>query len=86
LILARSLRISKYNHTSVTIRPKAAYHSIYFGAPFSEASSIKSKSRTRFREAITTIKSVIKMLVIEPSVGLKNGISNPNKRPIKPII
>ena len=29
---------------------------MYFGAPFSEASSIKSKSRTKFREAITTIK------------------------------
>ena len=58
---------------------------MYFGAPFSDASSIKSKSKTRFKEAMTTIKSVIKMLVIDPSVGFKNGISNPNKSPTKPI-
>ncbi len=28
---------SRYNHTSVTIRPKAPYHSIRFGAPIRTA-------------------------------------------------
>jgi len=45
----------------VTNKPKAPHHSIYFGAPFSDPSSIKSKSKTRFRAAIitTTILNLI---------------------------
>ena len=39
---------------SVTIKEKAPYHSIYLGIPLSAPSSIKSKSRTRFKEAIDT--------------------------------
>ena len=46
--------ISIYNQTNVTISEKAPYHSIYFGRPFSAPSSIKSKSKTRFRAAIPT--------------------------------
>ena len=38
----------RYSHISVTINPKAPYHSIYFGAPFSAPSSMKSKSTTKF--------------------------------------
>ena len=53
---ASNLKISKYNHIRVTRRPKAPYHSIYLGAPFSAPSSIKSKSKTRFNDAITTTK------------------------------
>ena len=33
---------SRYSQTSVTIRPKAAYHSTYFGAPTPAACSMKS--------------------------------------------
>tara|TARA_Y100001958_G_C20975280_1_gene368643 strand:+ start:195 stop:620 length:426 start_codon:yes stop_codon:yes gene_type:complete len=54
LNLANNLRISRYNHTNVTINEKAPYHSIYFGKPDSEPSSIKSKSKTRLRAAILT--------------------------------
>ena len=49
-------RISRYSHTSVTSRPNAAYHSMYFGAPCSTPFSMKSKSSTRFSAAITTTK------------------------------
>ena len=52
--LAKSLRISKYSQIKVTRRPNAPYHSIYFGAPFSEPSSIKSKSSTKLSAAIIT--------------------------------
>ena len=47
-------RISRYSQTSVTSRPKRAYHSMYFGAPCSTPFSMKSKSSTRFSAAITT--------------------------------
>ena len=52
----KSLNISKYNHTRVTSKPNAPNHSIYFGAPSSDPSSIKSKSRTKLSDAITTTK------------------------------
>ena len=55
--LASNLKSSRYNQINVTNKPKAAYHSMYFGAPFSAPSSIKSKSITRFNDATaTTIK------------------------------
>ncbi len=44
---------------------------MYLGAPFSEASSIKSKSRTKFKAAITTTPRDTNMLVIDPLVGLR---------------
>ncbi len=40
-------RNSRYSHTRVTIRPKAPYHSMYFGAPCSTPVSMKSKSSTQ---------------------------------------
>src|SRR4249919_1985400 len=49
-----SRRISRYSHTSVTSRLNAAYHSMYFGAPFATPSSMKEKSSTRFSAATTT--------------------------------
>src|SRR5439155_15172081 len=47
-------RISIYSQMSVTIRPNAPYHSMYFGAPRSAPDSMKSKSRTRFIAATPT--------------------------------
>ena len=47
------------SQTRVTIRAKAPYHSRYSGAPRSAACSMKSKSSTRFRAAISpTIAAV----------------------------
>ncbi len=40
-------RISRYSQISVTIRPNAPYHSMYFGAPMRTPVSIMSKSITR---------------------------------------
>jgi hypothetical protein len=60
---------------SVIIKPKAAYHSIYFGAPCSAPDSIKSKSKTRFIDAIPTTKTENK-IPVRPL---------PNKDPIKEI-
>ena len=53
---------------SVTSNPKAPYHSMYLGAPISAPSSMKSKSRTRFKAAITTtkpLKSIPMLLLLE---------------------
>src|SRR5216683_965210 len=41
---------------SVTIKPNAPYHSMYFGAPPWTPRSIMSKSRTRFNAAMMTTK------------------------------
>ena len=46
----------------VTNSPNAPYHSIYLGAPISAPSSMKSKSRTKFNEAIMTTKTLKPML------------------------
>ena len=53
-----------YNQINVIINPNAAYHSIYFGAPCSAPFSIKSKSSTRFNDAIPMTKSENRMPVI----------------------
>src|SRR5690348_18305331 len=47
---ARSRKISRYSQISVTIRPKAPYHSMYFGAPPFTPVSMKSKSRIKRSE------------------------------------
>ena len=54
---------------------------MYFGAPFSDASSMKSKSKTRFKDAITTMKSDINMLVIDPFKGFKISKLKPKNTP-----
>src|SRR5438477_1306692 len=46
-------RISRYSQTSVTRRPNAPYHSMYFGARAATPRSTKSKSRRRLNAAIT---------------------------------
>jgi rhodanese-related sulfurtransferase len=48
---ASSFKIEMYSQMSVTIRPKAPYHSMYFGAPRDAPCSIKSKSRIKFSAA-----------------------------------
>ena len=53
--------------------PKAPYHSIYFGAPLSAPDSIKSKSNTKFIEAIPTTNKENK-IPVRPF---------PNKGPMK---
>src|ERR1019366_5126411 len=53
-IFESSRRISRYSHTSVTMIPNAPYHSIYFGAPTATPCSMKSKSSTRFSDAMAT--------------------------------
>src|SRR5580658_2060559 len=58
-------RISRYSQISVTISPKPAYHSMYFGAPAATPLSMKSKSSTRFSAAITTTKP-LKAIPIGP--------------------
>ena len=63
---------------SVTKSPKVAYHSIYFGAPNSAPSSIKSKSNTRFKDAITTTNKLIPMLNKDVLLGLRIDIPDPN--------
>src|SRR5580700_871888 len=62
---------------SVTIRPKPAYHSIYFGTPICVALSMKSKSRTRFNAAITTTKA-LKAIPIAPLPKIEN-VCTPNR-------
>ena len=66
-----------YSQTSVTIRPKAPYHSMYFGAPCSTPFSMKSKSRTRFSAAIT-ITNRLKPMPTMPDSWI-NGILMPKK-------
>jgi hypothetical protein len=52
---------------------------MYLGAPFSDASSIKSKSKTKFKLAIKiTIREKI-ILNIEPLAGLSKVKSIPKK-------
>ena len=79
LSFASNLKISRYNQTRVTNSPKAPYHSIYFGAPFSAPSSIKSKSKTKFRDAITTTNKLIPILNKELLVGSKKENPAPKK-------
>ena len=67
----------------VTKSPKAPYHSIYLGAPFSDPSSIKSKSITRFNAAMITIPNDKPMLNIEELFGLNKEIPEPKKLIIK---
>ena len=83
---ANNLKISKYNQTNVTNKPNAPYHSIYFGAPFSAPSSIKSKSKTRFNAAITTTNKLKPILIREALEGSIIGIEAPNKDMIKEAI
>ena len=47
-----------YSQMSVTIRPNAPIHSIYFGAPISAPFSMKSKSRTKFSAAMITTNTL----------------------------
>ena len=58
---------------------------MYFGAPFSDASSIKSKSRTKFKEAIITTNKLTSILVMDPLVGSKIAKPPPKKLAIKEI-
>ena len=44
--------------------PNAPYHSIYLGAPFSAPCSIKSKSKTKFIEAIPITNKENKIPVV----------------------
>src|SRR5580658_5130786 len=62
---------------SVTIRPKPAYHSMYFGTPMWVAVSMKSKSSTRFSAAITTTKA-LKAMPIAPLPKIEN-VCTPKK-------
>ena len=80
---ASNLNNSKYNHISVTSKPKAPYHSIYFGAPFSDPSSMKSKSITKFNAAIITIPKDKPILNIDVLLGLNKEIPEPKKLMIK---
>ena len=52
--LASKRKNSRYSQNSVTTKPKAPYHSMYFGAPAATPFSMKSKSSTRFKAAIVT--------------------------------
>ena len=56
---------------------------MYFGAPFSDPSSIKSKSITKFRAAIMTMPKESPILNIEELLGLNNEIPEPKKFIIK---
>ena len=69
---------------SVTSKPKAPNHSIYLGAPISAPSSMKSKSRTRFKAAITTTPNENNIPKLE--LLWINGICTPNNPRIKLII
>ena len=82
-ILASILKISKYNQINVTKRPKAPYHSINLGAPFSEPSSIKSKSITKFSDAITTINRETPILKFDELFTSRNEIPDPKMLIIK---
>ena len=46
------------------ISPNAPYHSIYLGAPFSAPCSIKSKSNTKFIDAIPITNNENKIPVV----------------------
>ena len=63
----------------VTRSPNAPYHSIYFGAPLSAPSSIKSKSNTKFKDAITTTNKLNPILNMEALLGFKIDIPLPKK-------
>ena len=79
--------IGRYNQINVTKRPKAPYHSIYLGAPISAPSSIKSKSRTKFKAAIITIKPLKRIpIVLELCIMLNPDPKNPKTIFIKYII
>ena len=67
----------------VTNSPNAPYHSIYLGAPISAPSSIKSKSKTRFNEAIITTNMLKPMLNMEELPGFIIDIPLPKKLMIK---
>ncbi len=63
----------------VTSRPNAPYHSMYLGAPTSAPSSIKSKSKTKFNEAIITTNMLKPMLNMEAFPGFIIDIPLPKK-------
>ena len=52
---------------------------MYFGAPFSAPSSIKSKSNTKFSEAIITTTKLNPILISEPLVGFITENPAPKK-------
>ena len=58
LIFDNNRRISRYSQIKVTIRPKAAYHSMYLGTPARAPFSMKSKSSTKFSAAMMTINTL----------------------------
>ena len=58
---------------------------MYFGAPFSAPSSIKSKSNTRFNDAITMTTKLNPILIIEELLILITPIPDP-KIPITKLI
>ena len=60
-------------------RPNAPYHSIYLGAPFSAPASIKSKSNTKFSDAITTTKMLNPILNNDEFIGFIIGSPDPKK-------
>src|SRR5271170_89970 len=64
---------------SVTIRPKPAYHSMYFGTPMCVAVSMKSKSSTRFKAAITTTNA-LKAMPMAPLPKMENVCTPKNPR------
>src|SRR4029077_7920574 len=70
-------RISRYSQTSVTRRPKPAYHSMYLGAPCRTPFSMKSKSSTRLSAATTTTNAE-KAIPNVPDWWM-NGIETPKK-------
>jgi hypothetical protein len=68
---------------SVTIKEKAPYHSIYLGRPSSAPCSMKSKSKTKDREAKQTMPRDRPMLINEPLVGERRLMPLPKKLIIK---
>ena len=85
LSLAKSLKISRYSQISVTKRPKAPYHSIYFGAPFSDPSSIKSKSKTKLRAAMMTT-TILNPILIGDALSICMILIPDPKNPIIKLI
>ena len=84
LSLESKRRISKYNHTIVTSKPNAPYHSMYFGAPASAPLSIISKSRIRLSAAMATTNKENKIPKVVPWDRNETLILNiPNIKVIK---
>src|SRR3546814_4488500 len=60
-ILESNRSISRYNHTSVTSRLNAPYHSMIFGAPLATPRSIASKSSVRSEEHTSELQSLMRI-------------------------